>query len=141
MLVVLPERGDEIEADALGAAQHVHQRVVDDLDDLLARGDGAQHAGADSLLGYLVDEAAHHRQGNIGLQQGDAHFAHGIANVLFFQRAATTQLVEDATEANRQTVEHATRLLGPHSRRNAKNAGGRNLADRRSTICLQRTSR
>jgi hypothetical protein len=37
----------------------------------------------------------HHRQRDVRFQQGDAHFAHGVAHVLFTQRAAALQPVED----------------------------------------------
>ena len=80
------------------AAQHLDQRVVDDLDDLLSRRDRAQHVLADRLFGHLVDEAADHRQRDVGFEQRDAHFAHGRANVFFLKRATTAQAIEDAAK-------------------------------------------
>ena len=46
-----------------------------------------------------IDEAADHRQRDVGLEQRDAHLAHRLADVLLLQRAAPAQLVEDAAEA------------------------------------------
>ena len=51
----------DLQLDLLGA-EHLDERVVDDLDDLLARRDRAQHLLADRLLGRLVDELADHGQ-------------------------------------------------------------------------------
>ena len=73
VVVVLPEPcrptimitaggvGGEVEPRFL-RAQHLDQSVMDDLDDLLARRDRAQHLLADRLLGRLVDELADHRE-------------------------------------------------------------------------------
>ena len=88
-------------------AEHLDERVVDDLDDLLARSDRAQNLLADRLLGRLVDELAHHRQRHVGLEQGDPDLAHRPAHVGLGQRAAAAQPVEDGAEAVAQTVEHA----------------------------------
>ena len=66
---------------AVSRAERLDQRVVDDLDDHLARRDRAQHFLADRLLGDLVDEIAGDRQRDVGLEQGDAHLAHRRAHV------------------------------------------------------------
>ena len=95
-----------LELGGLGA-EHLDERVVDDLDDLLARRDRAEHLLADRLLGRLVDELADHRQGDVGLEQGDPHLAHRGPDVGLVERAAAAQPVEDGAEAVAQTVEHA----------------------------------
>jgi hypothetical protein len=122
---------------AIPAAQHLDQLVVDDLDDLLARGDRAQHIVPDGLFGDRVDEAARDRQRHVGLEQRNAHLAHGIAHVLLAQRPAAAQAVKDGAEAIGQVVEHAlpqsTREPGRPAR-NAKNAGGRNLVGQRANL-------
>src|SRR5690606_33811074 len=51
-------------------------------------------------------EAAHHVQRHIGLEQGAAHFAHGLGHVALGKGAASTQPVENAAEAVLQSVEH-----------------------------------
>ena len=103
-------RRGEIEPDRFLAAEHRDERVVDDLDDLLARGDRTQHRLADRGLGHLVDEPAHHGQRDIGLEQRDADLAHGFAHVRLVERAAPAQPVEDPAEAVGQTVEHRYHL-------------------------------
>ena len=100
-------RGDrELEPGLLGA-EHLDQRVVDDLDDLLAGRDRAQHLLADRLLGRPVDELADHRQRDVGLEQGDPHLAHRRAHVGLVQRAAAAQPVEDAAQTIAQALEHS----------------------------------
>ena len=98
-------RDGEIEPGLL-AAQHLDQSVVDDLDDLLARRDRAQHLLADRLLGRLVDEGADDRQRDVGLEQGDADLAHRRAHVRFGQRAAAAQPIENAAQAIAKAFEH-----------------------------------
>ena len=93
------------------AAEHLDQRVVDDLDDHLARRDRADDVLADGLLGDLVDEIARHRQRDVGLEQGDAHLAHRRAHVGLRQRAAAAELVEHAAKAIAQAVEHSNLLV------------------------------
>ena len=66
---------------AVSEPKRLDQRVVDDLDDHLPRRDRAQHFLADRFLGDLVDEIARDRERDVGLEQGDAHFAHGRAHV------------------------------------------------------------
>ena len=98
-------RDVDVELGRLGA-EHLDQRVVDDLDDLLARRDRAQDLLADRLLGHLVDELADHRQGDVGLEQGDPDLAHRGPDVGFVECAAAAQAVEDVAETIAQAVEH-----------------------------------
>ena len=60
------------------------------LDDRLAGG----------FLARLGDEVAHHGQGHVGVEQGQAHFAQRFVHVGGRQHAATGQPVEDT----RQTI-------------------------------------
>ncbi len=90
-------------------AEHLDQRVMHDLDDLLPRRDRAQHLRADRRFGHLVDKAADDRQGDIGLEQGDPHFAHRGADIRLAERAAATQPVKDPAQPFAQSLEH--RLL------------------------------
>src|SRR5690606_22832339 len=46
-------------------------------------------------------------QGDVGLQQGDAHLAHGLADVGLGQPAAAAQALEGAGQALGQGFEHA----------------------------------
>ena len=123
-------RGIEIKAHCLGPAQHLDQRVVDDLDDLLTRRDRLQHLLADRLLGHRIDEAADHRQRDIGLEQRDPHFAHRLADIVLAQRAAPTQRREDGAEPVGQTVEHCPGHSIPTAK-TAKRKNGRRTKPRR----------
>ena len=121
-------------------AERLDQRVVDDLDDHLARRDRAQHFLPDGLFGDLVDEIARDRERDVGLEQGDAHLAHRRAHVGLAERAAPAKPVEYAAEPIAQRVEHSN-LLSDAERRygtqNAKYAGGRNLVGRRAPVGAQ----
>jgi hypothetical protein len=85
----------EIERDRLVAAERLDEAVVDDLDDLVGRPDRADHRFAAGLLARPGDEIARHRQRDIGLEQGQAHLAQRLFDVLLRQQAATAQPVED----------------------------------------------
>ena len=104
--------------------------VVDDLDHHLARGDRAQHLLADRLVADAGDEILDYRQGDVGLEQGDAHLAQGRVDVGFRERAAPGQLIEDRAEAFLQTVEHhsSVGLTQPVRRRGRPKDGARQCA-------------
>ena len=89
----------QIKLGGLFAAQHLDQRIVDDLDDLLARCDRLQDRLANRLFGDIIDKAADNRQRDIGFEQRDSNFAHRIAHILLAQRPAPAQLVENAAKA------------------------------------------
>ncbi len=54
----------------------------------------------------LVDEGAHHVEGNVGLEQRAAHFAQGRIDIGLGQRPPPRQAVENAAEPFGQRVEH-----------------------------------
>src|SRR3546814_5641625 len=85
--------------------------VADYLDDLWPRGDRAQDILADREFGDVIDEAAHDGQRDVGLEQGDSHFAHRRAHVGLGQRAAAAELPENVAKPIAQTVEHAPQIL------------------------------
>ena len=87
-------------------AEHGGQFVVDDLDDLLSRCDGTQYVLTDGAFGDSIDEAAHDGQSHVRFEQSDPHFAHRVAHVLFGQRTAALQAIEDGAETVGQSVEH-----------------------------------
>ena len=90
----------------LAAAEHLDEMVVHDLDDHLPRRHRAQHLLADRLLAHRVDEIAHHRQRDVGLEQRDADLAQRGADIVLAQRAAPAQPVEDVVQAIAEAVEH-----------------------------------
>ncbi len=84
----------EVDGDGVGA-EHRNQFVMDDLDDLLARSDRTGDLGADGALAHLLDKGTDHFEGNVGLDQRPADFAHGGVDVRRAQRAAATKPIED----------------------------------------------
>ncbi|MNS86894.1 hypothetical protein D3C72_1208120 [compost metagenome] len=69
----------------VGRAHQAFQLGLDDLHERLARGQAARHFGADCTVLDAVDEILDHRQGNVGLEQGHAHFAQRVLDVVFGQ--------------------------------------------------------
>jgi hypothetical protein len=105
------------------AAQHVDQAVIDDLDHLVGRLDRTDDRFAAGQFLGLADEVLDDRQGDVGLEQGDADFAQGFVDVLFGQHAATAETLEDAGKSLCKAVEHAKLALNqdpnaisPHGR-------------------------
>jgi len=90
-----------------GAAQHLDQVVVHQLDDHLARGDAPEHLQADRLVAHLGDELLDHRQGDVGLEQRQPHLLQGLVDIALGQRAAPAQAVEHLAEPAGQALEHA----------------------------------
>ena len=54
----------------------------------------------------LGDEFLDHRQRNVGLEQGHAHFAQGILDVAFGQARLAAQSLDDAGKALCEVVQH-----------------------------------
>ena len=113
LVVVLPEpcrptirigRGRRADGQrGIFLAQGFDQHVMDDLDDLLARLHRADDVFADGARAHLGDEILHHRQGDVRLDQGGAHFAQGGIDIGFAEGAAAAKLVKDAGQAGLQT--------------------------------------
>ena len=94
------------EVDSYSDERPRDKRIVDDLDDLLARGDGFRHRLAGGLLFHPPDEIACDGERDIGLQKRHAHLAQGGFHVLFGERTLLGQPVEHAGEAIGQVFEH-----------------------------------
>ena len=93
--------------DRLGfGAERAHELVMHDLDDHLARSDGAHHLLAHGLRPHRVGEVAHHVERNVGLEQRAANLAHRFIDVGLVKRAFAGELVEDGAKAIRQGLEH-----------------------------------
>ncbi|OIQ83357.1 hypothetical protein GALL_348340 [mine drainage metagenome] len=83
-----------------GAAAHQSgQFLMHHLNDRLARRQALQHLTALGALLDVVDEVLDHGQGDVGLQQGHAHFAHRVLDVLFGQACLAAQGFDDAGKA------------------------------------------
>ena len=90
-----------------GRAHHRGELVAHDLDQRLARGQRLQHFLADRAHLDALDQRLHDRQGDVGLEQGDADFARGLADVLLGQAAAAAQALDGAGETLGEGFEHA----------------------------------
>jgi len=98
--------GGEVQVFRLIAAQHLHQAVEHDLDHLVGGLDRADDVLAGGALLGLGDELPHHRQGDVGLQQGHAHLAQRLVDVRLRQHATAGQPVEDACQPLAKGLEH-----------------------------------
>ena len=119
--------GVQIDADRLLATQHLDQAIIDDLDYLIGRLDRADDLLAFGLFAGEGDEVLDHGQGDVGLQQGHAHLAHRLGNVLFGQGAAAGDPVKDACQSLVQSLEHQnlkSRTKRPQPQRTITSAGG-----------------
>ena len=72
---------------------------MDDLDDLLAGGDGFRHRLAGGLVLDRLDEVSGDRQRDVGFEKRHAHLAQRRLDVLGRQGALLRQPVEDAAKA------------------------------------------
>jgi hypothetical protein len=103
------DRRDGIEVEVgHGAAQHLDQVIVDDLDDHLARRDRADDVCADCLGADGVDEFAHDGQRHVGFEERGANFTQGRVDVGLGERTASPKLVEYVAQTFAQTFEHLT---------------------------------
>ena len=124
-------------------AQHFHERVVDDLDDHLARRNGFDHRFTDSLLFHLADEVLDDRERYVGLEESNADFPHGCADIFLGQRAATGQAVKHTRQSICQSVKHKSPSsaepvsfhMGPALK--AKSPAGRSFAGRGARLPVQ----
>src|SRR5262249_52436495 len=89
-----------------------------DFHDHLAGRDGLDHFHADGALLDLIGKPARHIERHVGLEQSASHLAERGFDISFRQRAASGQLVKDAIEAFRKTVEHRVpySVMPGHSR-------------------------
>ena len=88
------------------AFQRVDQRVVDDLDDLLAGGDRFGDGLTGGLVLHRFDEITRDGQGHVRLEQGDADFAQGGFHILFREGTLFGETVKDAGEAFGKILKH-----------------------------------
>ena len=88
------------------AAHQLGQLVGDDLDDLLAGIQLADHVGAEGALLDRVGEALDDLEVDVGLEQRQADLAHRRGDVGLGQRAATADVGERGLELVGERVEH-----------------------------------
>ena len=80
---------------------------MDDLDDLLPGLNTHQDVFAERLGLDPFDEIAGHLEIDIGLQQGHAHFAQGLAHVVLGNLAEAAQVLERLLELAAERIEHS----------------------------------
>jgi hypothetical protein len=118
-----------VQIDGIGVRpKRLHQHVVDDLHDHLAGRHRLDDVGADRLRPHLVGERTHHIEGDVGLQQRPAHFAHGGVDVVLGEGAAPRQLVENAGELFGKALEHGVILVSAHPDAQSKTRPGAHRA-------------
>ena len=83
---------------------------MDDLDQHLAGRQAEQYLLADRPRAHPVDELAHHRQRHVRFQQGHAHLAQGILDVVLGKAALATQILDGEQQAFAEIFEHAGNL-------------------------------
>ena len=83
----------------------------------LARRQRLEHFLAHRTHLDALDQRLHHRQRDVGFQQRDAHFARGLADVLFGQTTAAAQALHGAGQALGQGLEHAGLDTAEYGRR------------------------
>src|SRR5947209_1762820 len=72
-------------------AEHRRELVIDDLDELLRRRDGAQLRDADGLLLDALEKFARELEVDVGLEEDAPDLAQSLFNVGFVEDAASTQ--------------------------------------------------
>ena len=101
------DRRRRIEVDHLRVrTEHVHELIVDDLDDLLSGRHRTDDFRPDRPRPYFVGEGPHDVEGHIRLEQGAAHLAKRGVDILLGERAAARQTVEDGGEFVGKALEH-----------------------------------
>jgi hypothetical protein len=87
-------------------AEEFDELVVDDLDDLLARGDGLEDLLADALRLHPLDEIAGDLEMHVGGEQGGAHFLEGGRHVFLGELAHAAEIAEGAAQFIGEGFEH-----------------------------------
>jgi len=84
---------------------HLRHLVVDDLDEVLVRGQRREHLGAQRLGPDSGDEILHHLVVDVGFQEGEADLVQGPLDVPFRDAPVAAQILQDALELFRQVLE------------------------------------
>src|SRR5262249_25335183 len=92
------------------AAHQRGQLLVDDLDDLLARGELLEDLDPERPLLDRRRELLDDLEVDVGLEQREADLAHRLVDVILRQRTALADSRERALQLLRQRIEHSERL-------------------------------
>ncbi len=103
----LDDRGPPFQAQFfLLPAEQAHELVPDDPRDLLGGRQLLHHLGAHGLLPHSRGEVPHDREGDVGLQEGQADLAERRVEVVLGQVPLALQLLEDPLDPISQRLEH-----------------------------------
>ena len=87
-------------------AEDADQLLVGDADDGLRRGEGVEHVLADGALAHGGDEVLGDLEVDVGFEQGAAHLAHRVIDVLLGQAALAAEAGEGFIEPVGERFEH-----------------------------------
>ena len=90
----------------VGRAEEVRELLVHDLHDLLARREALLHVLAQRALAHPRDELLDDAEVDVGLEQREAHLAHGAGDRLLVEDTAPAEVAEGALELVAERVEH-----------------------------------
>ncbi len=93
------------------AAEQLHQLFVNDLHELLAGLQAAQHLGADRFVRDALDEVPRDLNLNVRFQQCATYLAHRLGDIVFGQPGRRAHLAQDAVQPFRQDLEHRASML------------------------------
>jgi hypothetical protein len=93
----------EVEALARPAHQ-LHQLLVHDAHQRLARREAADHLLAERLVLDARDEVLDHRETGVRIEEGEAHFAQHLLDVVLGEARVAAQGLDDVGEALREGV-------------------------------------
>ena len=82
----------------MATAQHLHQLLVDDVDDLLHGSEALRNLSPQRLLLDRLDELADHLVVDVRFQEGQADLAEGLVQVLIRDGAVVAKAAEDPAQ-------------------------------------------
>ena len=122
------------------AAEHGHELVVDDLDDLLPGVDAGQDVRAERPFAHARDELLDDLEVDVRLEQGEPDLAQRLVEVGLGDARLATKAACDVLEARGQGFEHGWTDTGAQVRRvgagTAHSRGGRDVRQRGSRASL-----
>ncbi len=101
---------------APGPAHERGELVGHHLHHLLPRVEGVEHVLAQRALLHIGGELLHHLEVHVGLEQRQAHLAHGLGHVVLGELAPGTDVAEGLLKPVGERVEHARLRLHAGSR-------------------------
>ena len=104
-------RGEE--QPARGAAQHLDQFVVNDLDHLLARGESIEHLLAEGLGAHPFDEGPNNLEVDVRFEQREADLPKGKVKMLRGQPTLSAEIPDNLLQLVGECLKHVQILRCP----------------------------